>query len=89
MKLFATPVFPHFTSMEGFPAFAFLIEHPSKRKVLFDLGVRKDFENYSPGIAKRIADWNITVEKDVREQLEENGVSGDDIESIIWSHWHW
>ena len=31
----------------------------------------------------------MTVKKGVREQLEEHGVKGESIESIVWSHWHW
>ncbi|KAK5003623.1 hypothetical protein LTR60_006778, partial [Cryomyces antarcticus] len=34
------------------PAFSFLIEHSSGKKVLFDLGVRKDFENLAPHIVE-------------------------------------
>lgn len=73
------------------PAFSFLIEHPSKRNLLFDLGVRKDHENYAPKIVKRIKDggWKVEVKQGVREQLEANGVDGKDVEAIIWSHWHW
>ena len=74
------------------PAFSFLIEHPSSRSILFDLGVKKNpLETYSPRIVDRIKSggWKVTVEKDVREQLEENGVKGESIEAIIWSHWHW
>jgi glyoxylase-like metal-dependent hydrolase (beta-lactamase superfamily II) len=73
------------------PAFSFLVEHPSGRKLLFDLGVRKDHENYAPGIVKRIKDggWKVVVKQDVREQLEANGVNSKDLEGIIWSHWHW
>jgi glyoxylase-like metal-dependent hydrolase (beta-lactamase superfamily II) len=73
------------------PAFSFLIEHPSSRNLLFDLGVRKDHENFSPRIVGRIKEggWKVTVEKGVREQLEEHGVRAENIEGIIWSHWHW
>lgn len=73
------------------PAFSFLIEHSSGRKVLFDLGVRKDHENMAPAIVDRIkwGGWKIVVQKGVREILEENGVNGKDIEAIVWSHWHW
>jgi glyoxylase-like metal-dependent hydrolase (beta-lactamase superfamily II) len=73
------------------PAYAFLIEHPSSRKLLFDLGVRKDHENLAPLVASRLRDsgWSISVEKDVRELLEENGVRPEEIEGIIWSHYHW
>lgn len=69
------------------PAYSFLIEHPpSGRKVLWDLGVRKDWENLAPRIVKRIRDggWQVTVEKGVAELLEEGGVKPGDIDSVIW-----
>lgn len=73
------------------PAYSFLIEHPSSRKLLFDLGVRKDVDNLAPSIVSRMRqdNWGAATEKDVREILEEDGVSPDDIEGIIWSHFHW
>ncbi|KAH8808512.1 beta-lactamase-like protein [Xylogone sp. PMI_703] len=82
--------------VEGFqyldcPAYSFLIEHPSGRNLLFDLGIRKDWENLAPKLANLIKSggWKVTIQKGVREILEENGVSAKDIEAIIWSHWHW
>ena len=69
------------------PAFSFLIENSSNgRKVLFDLGVRKDWKNLSPRIADRIrgGGWLISVEKDVAEILQESGVKLSDIEAIVW-----
>ncbi|KAL9612333.1 MAG: hypothetical protein Q9167_003066 [Letrouitia subvulpina] len=74
------------------PAYSFLIEHPGDgRKLLFDLGVRKDWENLSPSIVKHIKAWNakVSVEKGVAEILEEGGVNPQEIEAIIWSHYHW
>ncbi|KAF7949651.1 uncharacterized protein EAE97_003160 [Botrytis byssoidea] len=73
------------------PAYSFLIEHPSSRSLLFDLGVRKDWENLAPRITERIKDggWKVTVQKGVREQLEEHGVLAASIEAVVWSHWHW
>jgi glyoxylase-like metal-dependent hydrolase (beta-lactamase superfamily II) len=86
-------VTPHIKGVDTItaPAYSFLIEHPSSRKLLFDLGVRKDHENLPPIIANRIRDenWGCETEKDVREILEEDGVSPDDVEGIIWSHFHW
>ena len=69
------------------PAYSFLIEHPpSGRKVLWDLGVRKDWKNFAPRILKRIGDggWQVTVEKGVAELLQEGGVKPEEIDSIIW-----
>lgn len=87
---FMSPPIAGFTHLSC-PAFAFLIEHPSGRKLLFDLGVRADPENFSPVIKQRIESggWGVEVQKGVREQLEEHGVNGADIEAVIWSHWHW
>ena len=73
------------------PCYCFLITHPSGRNLLFDLGVRKDWENYAPALVSRIKQggWGVSVEKDVATILEENGIQGKDIEGIIWSHYHW
>lgn len=75
------------------PVFSFLIEHASGRKLVFDLGVRKDFHNLAPIWLKLKAllgeSSKIEVKEGVREILEEHGVSGSDIEAVIWSHWHY
>ncbi|OCL06121.1 Metallo-hydrolase/oxidoreductase [Glonium stellatum] len=86
---FLTPTLKGKESIGG-PAYSTLIEHPSGRKVLFDLGVRKDWENMAPiivGTAKK-AGWSIKVEKNVAEILEERGLRTEDIEAVIWSHHH-
>lgn len=73
------------------PDFAFLIRHPGlKRAMLFDLGIRKDWENLSPAQLTPIKalGWKLHVEKDVREILDEAGVDVSGIEAIIWSHHH-
>ncbi|EXJ61040.1 hypothetical protein A1O7_05193 [Cladophialophora yegresii CBS 114405] len=75
------------------PAYSFLIEHPSGRKILYDLGTRKDWENLPPlvqGLLKH-HDLAIEVEKNVAEILQENGIAVTDgeIEALIWSHWHY
>lgn len=73
-------------------AFSFLIEHQSTgTKLLFDLGVRKDWENLSAKIADRIKEngWTVTVEKGVADVLKDGGVEPESINSIIWSHYHW
>lgn len=73
------------------PCLAFLIEHPSKKPILFDLGIRKDW-HVLPSYPKWVENkWEITVEKDVATILKENGVDvdGGAIDSIVWSHHHW
>ena len=68
------------------PAFSFLIEHYSGRKLLFDLGVRKDWENFAPTLYDKIknSSWKITVEKDVREVLESKSIDPSEISAIVW-----
>jgi hypothetical protein len=72
----------------GTPSYSFFVEHPSGRKVLFDLGVRKDFPVMDAPIARRIGKmgWKLTVERNVIEILNEHGVKGEDIEAIIWRY---
>lgn len=86
---FIAPITPGFTHLTC-PAYAFLIEHPSCT-ILFDLGIRKDVENMAPIITAMAAQYHvsISVEKDVRQILEENGVKGESIDAIIWSHYHY
>ncbi|ESK81485.1 metallo-beta-lactamase superfamily protein [Moniliophthora roreri MCA 2997] len=71
------------------PALAFLIEHPKKR-IMFDLGLRKDVDNLSPTIAQNISmpGFGLKVEKDIVEQLGAGGIKPDDVDIVIWSHTH-
>ncbi|KAI9051154.1 hypothetical protein LZ554_005256 [Drepanopeziza brunnea f. sp. 'monogermtubi'] len=50
-------------------AFSFLIEHPSQRALLSDLGVRKDHGNYASRIVNRIkdGDWKVGVKKSAKQ----------------------
>lgn len=90
VSLFVQPDIKGYTTIDA-PAFTFLIEHSSGRKLLFDLGLRKDWEGLAPVVVETIKryGWDVSAQKGVREILEENGVNGSDIEAIIWSHFHW
>lgn len=78
------PPFPGFTHLPKVPSWAFLIEHkPSGRKVLFDLGVPTDWRSMSPTVTIHPS-WDVSVTKDTGDILEENGISLDQINSIIW-----
>lgn len=91
IKWFITPTNKGHERLEA-PCHSFLIEHPSGRKLLFDLGVRKDWENLSPATVNMLKALETKVsnryDKGVRAILEEHGVPGASIEGIIWSHWH-
>lgn len=61
---------------------AFLIEHePSGKKVMFDLGIRKDYWNLPVVLQKRLGQMipGLRVERDVTEILEEKGIGLRDI----------
>ncbi|KAL5366298.1 beta-lactamase-like protein [Aspergillus floccosus] len=77
--------------MPVLPAWSFLVEHASGKKVLFDLGVPKDYHAFSPAVTEHLErqGWEVNVDKDVIDILQENEVAADQISSIIWSHWHW
>jgi hypothetical protein len=64
------------------PTIAFLIEHgPSNTKVLFDGGVRKDFQNFSPAgmrqLNKCVPDMHVS--HDVRDVLDRAGYTCDNL----------
>ena len=76
--------------------FCFLVSN-GNRHVLFDLGMRVDWENYAPKVVRLIQQTTrVHVEKNVAEILDtqqewpEDGpvVRSKDIEAIIWSHHH-
>lgn len=55
---------------------------------MWDLGIRKDWQNYAPVIANYIPTRNymIDVEKSVAVILEEGGVERESIEAVIWRY---
>ncbi|KAK7048270.1 Metallo-beta-lactamase superfamily protein [Favolaschia claudopus] len=83
---------PVLSGRENFtaPVFAFLIEHATTgRRVMFDIGMRKDPENGAPHLVEMTkAGFSIPVNKDITERLVEDGVPLDSISSVIWSHAH-
>lgn len=88
IKRFMEPPVPGVEKKQPGPVLTFLIEHSSGQKLVFDLGIRKDYHNYSPTIANYIptTNYNIQVEKNVVDILEENGISGESINAVIWRY---
>jgi hypothetical protein len=84
-KLFA-PIIPGTKPVAPVPALIFLVEHPSGQKVLFDLGIRKDWENLSPAIVQRLktVGHKPHIEKNASEFLDENGIGKESINAVIW-----
>ncbi|KAE9387471.1 hypothetical protein BT96DRAFT_981427, partial [Gymnopus androsaceus JB14] len=87
--LFLSPVKPGLERLPA-PVYSFLIEHPSGRKALFDLGLMKDPTKLPPAIQGLLAHagFEMSVDSDVVEQLKAGDVSVDDIDTVIWSHSH-
>ncbi len=86
---FMEPSYPGHDKLDV-PAYSFLIEHEEidgkRTKLLFDLGIKRDWENLPGPMVKRLKGlgWEITIEKNVSEILEEHGQALEDIEAIIW-----
>ena len=83
---FFEPTIPGHEVLANSPAYPFLIEHGSGRKVIFDLGIRKDWRNFSPALLKMFKPAGVEVhgDKDVVDVLEEGGVKKEDINAMIW-----
>lgn len=86
IKVLMEPPMPGLDSLD-LPAWSFLVEHPSGRKLLFDIGVPYDWENdLAPAVARRIKEhrWDVKVERKVVDILKDGGLEPQEIEAIIW-----
>ena len=85
-KSLFTPTVPGFDVVNGAPSFVFLLEHPSGQKLLFDLGIRKDWENLDSASVERLKQhgYRVDVEIGVAEFLDEVGVGKENVDAIIW-----
>ena len=72
--------------LDPVPALSFLLEHASGQKLLFDLGIAKDQSVLGSEVVKRIAQmgWQIDVERDVADILEEHGIRKEEVDAVIW-----
>lgn len=86
LQRFMAPPVPGLETFKTSPSLSFLIEHPSGRKLVWDLGIRKDYNNYSASISSYLptTKYDIQVEKNVADVLEEGGIQLKDIEAVIW-----
>ncbi|EGU81280.1 hypothetical protein FOPG_15576 [Fusarium oxysporum f. sp. conglutinans race 2 54008] len=90
---FVEPLVPGFDTI-NVGSYSFLIKHPGSNTkydtMVFDLGVRKDWESLPETFVAGIksSGCKIEVQTDVASILRENGQSLDDVGAIIWSHWH-
>ncbi|KAJ6597545.1 beta-lactamase-like protein [Mycena vulgaris] len=89
-KAFILPVLPGHETVQ-FAMYAFLVEHKATQKrVMFDLGVRTDTENFVSVFATAFAAGQFKLEaaKDITELLQDGGISLESIDAVIWSHAH-
>ncbi|KIX06194.1 uncharacterized protein Z518_04168 [Rhinocladiella mackenziei CBS 650.93] len=70
------------------PDYSFLIRHPSGKNVLFDLGMRKDFDNNPRVIREDYSTIDPYVPKDAHDLLSEGPVKPEDIDIVVLSHMH-
>lgn len=73
------------------PSYSFLISNGS-RHLLWDLGIRKDWENMAPKVLETVKKMGaLNIDKDTAQILDEDetvGIKSKDIEAVIWSHHH-
>jgi len=86
LQRFMAPAVPNLETFKSSPSLSFLLEHPSGRKLVFDLGIRKDFSNYAPSIRDYLptTKYKIDIENDVAATLRAQQVSPESIEAVIW-----
>jgi len=74
------------------PSLSFLLRHSkTDKKFVFDLGIRKDVENFPPMIQKWIIDagFHTNVPQDVADSLTKGGLSPSEVDTVCISHCHW
>jgi len=74
------------------PTYSFYIKNENLgREVLFDLGMRKDWQNAVPRIRDAVSKQvnGLNIQKSVHEILIEGKVDLNKIEACVMSHWHW
>ena len=89
-RSYAKPAIPGH-EYSNLPTFAFLLHHiPTGKHVLYDLGARKDWWNWSPKNYGYIIreQPGIRVTKNINEVLTDGGFDPNTVDSIIWSHFH-
>ncbi|KAJ9241327.1 hypothetical protein DTO169E5_3527 [Paecilomyces variotii] len=75
------------------PTFSFYIYNARQNKrVLFDLGSRKDWWNFTPVVLDAVKTKGISglrITHDVADVLAEGGIDPKTIDAVVWSHFHW
>jgi hypothetical protein len=83
---FILPVLPGHESAI-FPMYSFLVEHKSSQKrLMFDLGIRKDPENTSPAFASAFSSGFAQLEpyKNITILLQNGGINLTSVDAVVW-----
>ncbi|KAJ7123050.1 beta-lactamase-like protein [Mycena epipterygia] len=77
-------------SVEGsrVPTFAFLIEHPTHGKLMFDLGLRKHAKGYPPAWDSTLEEFKPECDVDAADILRAGGIEPSSINAVVFSHLH-
>ncbi|TPX13509.1 uncharacterized protein E0L32_005980 [Thyridium curvatum] len=82
--------YPRFAGLDTFDicSYAFLITH-NNRHVLFDLGIKKDWEELVPDTVARLkrSGTSVVVEKELVDILRDGGTDLNDIDAVVHIHW--
>lgn len=86
LERFVAPAVPGLDTLGAIPSLCFLLEHPTGRKLVWDLAIRKDYHNYAPDIAAYIPTTNYTIHapQNVADILQDNGVDLHHVEAVVW-----
>ncbi|KDQ25844.1 hypothetical protein PLEOSDRAFT_1046214 [Pleurotus ostreatus PC15] len=87
-EMFMTPATPGRVTIA--PSLSFLVRHSERpEKLVFDLGIRRDWENNPPRVVHWIQNGHmVEVRQSVVESLAKGGLSPDDIDIVCLSHCH-
>lgn len=81
---FFKPRFPGLDAMD-ICSYAFLISHEKLDcHVLFDLGIRQDWQNLVPDMVKQLKGVTVTVEKRLVDILRGGGINPSKIKAAVW-----
>lgn len=80
------PPMQNLSHMPTLPSWSFLVESSSGKKALFDLGVPQDVMSMAPVVADSLRQhgWEIDVAEEVIDILRRQGISAEEIDSIVW-----
>lgn len=86
MDFLVRPLIEGWDSFPTVPTWSFLVESPSGKRALFDLGLHKDFNRLVPDTAETLISgkFQAEVKEHVADIIKRNGVGPETINSIIW-----